>query len=89
MLKIIFLLFLLTFKSRSNLLFDEIEPVHHEVLLAYFSNPVLQVHYIYLEMFLNLRFHIAPSYYPSTNQGIFGVSRNLILWRDLGGEERQ
>ena len=48
MLKVAFLIFLLTSKSKSDLL-DEIEPVHHEVLLAYFSNPVLQVgKYAYL-----------------------------------------
>ena len=54
MLKVAFLIFLLTSKSKSDLL-DEIEPVHHEVLLAYFSNPVLQVGtliYIEIQCFL-------------------------------------
>ena len=51
MLKTIFLLFLLSSASKC-VLFDGIEPVHHEVLLAYFSDPVLQVA-IYFECILN------------------------------------
>ena len=51
MLRNLFLLFLLTSNSKCNV-FDGIEPVHHEVLLAYFSDPVLQVT-IHFGFFLN------------------------------------
>ena len=89
MLKTIFLLFLLSSTSKCNLL-DGIEPVHHGVLLAYFSDPVLQVA-IYLEFFFWIMkiYDIAPPHHSSTNQGIIGISRNIVLRWHLGSDERQ
>ena len=88
MLRNLFLLFLLTSNSKCNV-FDGIEPVHHEVLLAYFSDPVLQVA-SYFEVFFSYKiFDIAPSHHSSTNQGIIGISWNIVLRWHLGSEERR